>query len=345
MLQRLVFEASAITGAPIATVSLLLRNVQFFRAHVGLPADLAETRATDRCVSFCQVVAAERTALCVEDAELDERIPQTLVRTHGVRAYLGVPVFVDEQIVGTLCVIDTRPRAFSQEQRAALSALATGVTSRLGELAGRSTPADGLSRVTDEALRSCVTELDGGIVMARVSAVELESRLRALDRAIRDGDRTSLEVLADSSRAATDLSEALGALEETSRRAVAIVQAREQLDVAKRGATLDEAVHLAASLAGGVSWRWESNEVIRLIDQTSAVAALATSMSAIIKAGWPIEEAIELRAVDHSESIEFRVRSSTTAATAGAAALAASGIRHKSWAVGNELVIRIPAVG
>ena len=49
-LQGIVTEAAAATQSPIGLVSLVLDHTQFFRAHVGLPPELAATRSTDRDV-------------------------------------------------------------------------------------------------------------------------------------------------------------------------------------------------------------------------------------------------------------------------------------------------------
>ncbi len=53
-LQEIVKKAAAELHSPIALVSLVLDQVQFFKAHIGLPPVLATARGTHRDVSFCQ---------------------------------------------------------------------------------------------------------------------------------------------------------------------------------------------------------------------------------------------------------------------------------------------------
>ena len=76
-LQEIVKNASEELNSPIALVSLVLDQVQFFKAHIGLPPVLAEARGTHRDVSFCQFVVKDGEAFEVNDAENEPRIPPT----------------------------------------------------------------------------------------------------------------------------------------------------------------------------------------------------------------------------------------------------------------------------
>ena len=51
----------------------------------------------------------------VEDATREEELPQALVERYGVRAYLGIPVRIDQSVVGTLCVLDVEKRGFAPD--------------------------------------------------------------------------------------------------------------------------------------------------------------------------------------------------------------------------------------
>ncbi len=137
-LQALLEDAARATDAPIALVSLILDRVQLFRAHRGLPPDLAAAGATDRDVSFCQFVVEDEEMLAVEDAANEPRVPQTLVASHNVRAYLGAPIRVRGDVLGSLCVIHGEPRRFTTAERDALRALASRVSARLEALAAES---------------------------------------------------------------------------------------------------------------------------------------------------------------------------------------------------------------
>ncbi len=131
VLQSIVVDAASQVGTPIALVTLVLQNIQLFRAHHGLPDDLADVRATARDASFCQLVVRDDDLLEVSDAAEREDIPQELVERYGIRAYLGAPIHLAGQPLGSLCVIDTKPRNFTVEDRALLRMLAQEVDARI----------------------------------------------------------------------------------------------------------------------------------------------------------------------------------------------------------------------
>ena len=130
-LQELVKKAAADLNSPIALVSLVLDQVQFFKAHIGLPPVLASSRGTHRDVSFCQFVVRDGETFEVNDASNDPRIPQHVVKEYNIQAYLGVPIFVEENVMGSLCVLDTKKRGFSKEDHTSLNKLAKLVNGRL----------------------------------------------------------------------------------------------------------------------------------------------------------------------------------------------------------------------
>lgn len=133
-LDALCAEATRVTEAPIALVSLIMERVQFFRAGVGLPDDLATSLGTNRCESFCQFVVAEGRPFVVTDAHNDARVPQELVARYGIAAYVGAPVVVDGMVVGSLCAVDVKPRAFSETCIATLVELAHSTSAVLQRL-------------------------------------------------------------------------------------------------------------------------------------------------------------------------------------------------------------------
>ena len=79
-LQQAVENAARQLSTPIALVTLVLDQIQFFKAHYGLPPDLAAARGTRRDVSFCQFVVRDEQAFEVLDAPNDTRVPQHLVQ-------------------------------------------------------------------------------------------------------------------------------------------------------------------------------------------------------------------------------------------------------------------------
>jgi hypothetical protein len=133
-LQAVVAQVSSELKVPVSLVTLVLARAQLFRAAVGLPLELAAANATGRSFSFCQFVVDRKEPLVVEDATLDPSLPQHLVREFGIRAYAGMPVSVDGNVVGALCAIDTQPRAFAEGDLVLLERLAERVSLRLGAI-------------------------------------------------------------------------------------------------------------------------------------------------------------------------------------------------------------------
>ena len=133
-LQNIVRKAASDLSSPMALVSLVLDQIQFFKAFVGLPDTLAASRGTHRDASFCQFVVRDGKAFEVNDAPNDPRIPQHVVKEFNVQAYLGVPVLVEDVVVGSLCVLDTKKRGFSEEDKHNLHGLAALVNDRLEEI-------------------------------------------------------------------------------------------------------------------------------------------------------------------------------------------------------------------
>ncbi len=211
-LQTIVEELASELHAPIALVSLILRKTQYFRAHFGLPPDLTLTRATDRDVSFCQFVVRDGVRFEVSDAQRDERVPVELVRTYGIRAYIGQPVMIGACVVGSLCAIDMTPREFSEQDRAQLELLASRVSLRLGELARASTHV--ASAGLEIATRPVFAELRNALtpmILGAGSASVLLAELRVLAASVQLSD---MSVLRNTS-SHQSLSEAIAELTDT----------------------------------------------------------------------------------------------------------------------------------
>lgn len=130
-LQEIVQNAAKELNSPIALVSLVLDQVQFFKAHVGLPPVLANARGTHRDVSFCQFVVRDAEIFEVTDASNDPRIPKHVVKEYNIQSYLGIPIKVEQEVMGSLCVLDTKPRKFSKKEHISLKKLAELVNVRL----------------------------------------------------------------------------------------------------------------------------------------------------------------------------------------------------------------------
>ncbi|MBM7115519.1 PAS domain-containing protein [Archangium primigenium] len=112
--------------APIALISLVAEERQWFKAKVGLPG----VDETDRCISFCAHAIERDELFLIEDAHADARFAANpLVLGHPfIRFYAGVPLrTTDGYALGTLCVIDQRPRTLTALQRRSLLGLSRQV--------------------------------------------------------------------------------------------------------------------------------------------------------------------------------------------------------------------------
>lgn len=129
---RIARLASAILTAPVATVTLIDRDRQFYKACLGLPEPLSTLRETPLEFSFCRHTIALGTPLVIGDTFSDPRVAtMRAVTDYGVRAYAGVPLMVDEQAVGTLCVMDMSPRQWTEGEIKVLSDLAAMVMTEI----------------------------------------------------------------------------------------------------------------------------------------------------------------------------------------------------------------------
>jgi len=121
--------AAAAFGVPIALVSLVDSERQWFKSRVGL-----EVCETPRSLAFCSHAIALDEMLVVEDTHLDERFAGhgLVLDAPFIRFYAGQPVYsLDGQPLGTLCVIDTHPRRFGDGERLMLRDLAHMVQDEL----------------------------------------------------------------------------------------------------------------------------------------------------------------------------------------------------------------------
>ena len=123
---RLTRLATEILQAPISLVSLVEETRQYFKSCVGLPEPWATQRETPLTHSFCQHVVADAAPLIISDATQHPLVRDNLaIRDLGVVAYLGIPLTTSTGIVlGSFCVIDTHPRAWTKKEIALLTELA-----------------------------------------------------------------------------------------------------------------------------------------------------------------------------------------------------------------------------
>ena len=118
---RIVGFAAAEFAVPIALISLVDRNRQWFKARHGL--DVCET---GRDISFCGHALAPGDLLVIEDTHADDRFADNPLVTGAphIRFYTGAPLrLAGGHAVGTLCLIDQVPRTFDATDHAILRTL------------------------------------------------------------------------------------------------------------------------------------------------------------------------------------------------------------------------------
>ncbi|MEM1414470.1 MAG: ATP-binding protein [Myxococcota bacterium] len=125
---RVTQLAAHLFEMPIALVSLVDTERQWFKARVGLAA-----RETPREDAFCAWTIHGDDVLTVPDAAADPRFAEhpLVVGEPNIRFYAGAPLKSEAGALGTLCVIDRKPRTFADADRTTLEHLAAIVTEAL----------------------------------------------------------------------------------------------------------------------------------------------------------------------------------------------------------------------
>jgi len=121
--------AAHVCGTPIALITLVDADRQWFKARVGLSVS-----ETARSVSFCAHAIEQTDLFVIRDATRDVRFSSNPFVTDepNVRFYAGAPLVTpDGHALGTICVVDKVPRDLTTEQREALEALRRQVMAQL----------------------------------------------------------------------------------------------------------------------------------------------------------------------------------------------------------------------
>lgn len=215
---RFTALASKIIGAPVALISLVDEDRQFFKSQIGLPDPWAIERETPLSHSFCQHVVATQDALIVEDAREHDLVrTNKAIRDLGVIAYAGIPLSAPGgQTIGSFCAIDTRPRKWTDTEIEILTSLAQAVSTEIH-----------LRMVTEQLqenytnLRQAETQRDEMVHMLvhdlRTPLSSLFGGLQALEVLIENPDAEQRRMLDISLRGAKALTEMVNTILDISR--------------------------------------------------------------------------------------------------------------------------------
>jgi diguanylate cyclase (GGDEF)-like protein len=163
----LVELAVELLGMKIGFVSIIDQDRQWFRAQCGYPAT-----ETPREHAFCAHTIMGADLLIVEDATLDERFAANplVAGEPNIRFYAGAPLLVAPDIgVGSLCVIDDKPRRLSEQAQHTLRRLADVATALL------------LSHQNAREMTAIAAELEAKHLETREQAARLAAQTRALE--------------------------------------------------------------------------------------------------------------------------------------------------------------------
>ncbi|QSQ26120.1 GAF domain-containing protein [Pyxidicoccus parkwayensis] len=180
---------------PVSLVTLLDKDRQFFKSCSGLPPPWCDVRQTPLTHSFCIHVVATRQPLVIEDARKDPMLRENLaVDQLGVVAYAGYPLKTPSgEVLGTLCAIDTGPRAWTKDDLAILEDLATSAMTEIELRATREL--EGQARAAEAARASAEAARQRFALLAELSGALAEQP--DLGRALTLAVRLSVPLVAD----------------------------------------------------------------------------------------------------------------------------------------------------
>ncbi len=153
--------ATRLLDVPVALLSLVDDNRQFFKSAVGLGGEVGEARETPLTHSFCQHVVTSGVPLIIEDTSAHPAVcDNPAIKDYGVASYVGFPIRdTDGFVLGSFCVIDGKVRSWSDSDLALLEDLAglvmTEIALRQRNLALQNAHAraEELARTAEESAR------------------------------------------------------------------------------------------------------------------------------------------------------------------------------------------------
>lgn len=173
---RITRLVQSVLHVPVALVTLIDADRQFFLSHCGLPDAVAAARGTPLSYSFCKHVVNRDEALVINDARTNPLVSDNpAVCELGVIAYLGVPMRdANGMVLGSLCAIDTHARQWTSRDVELLTSFSRQLTAEMG-LRAQSLRLAGevLERRDTESTRRTMHRLDIHELRAPLSAMLL----------------------------------------------------------------------------------------------------------------------------------------------------------------------------
>ncbi len=166
-LTELLEEVAKVCGVPMALITFILADRQWFKAHTGLGGRILEERGTPISSSFCRHVVDAQAPLIVPDAVIHPLFAKNDLVTSGVvRGYAGVPILgASGKVFGTLCVLDSKPMKLAPAKLEALWLLARRVAGELELRTGAAAPVTATLPVSIAAAAPLIEALDAGILL------------------------------------------------------------------------------------------------------------------------------------------------------------------------------------
>jgi predicted PurR-regulated permease PerM/GAF domain-containing protein len=129
MFDRLATSLARSFDAPIVLITAADGERHFWEAQCGLPEEALSSVGAERDGCVCnKVVSADQVVIIADVAEEERFAEDPFLRAHGIRFCAAAPLTdQDREVVGSLCVLDTRPRQITEKQRETLISVAESV--------------------------------------------------------------------------------------------------------------------------------------------------------------------------------------------------------------------------
>ncbi len=300
VLQQIAVDATTFSGIPICAVTLVLNQIQYFKAHIGLPPELAISRATDRCSSLCQFVVETEKPFIIEDTNLHPELPQELIKPYNIVSYFGFPVTVSGKVVGSLCLIDVKKNSLSEDLRARMLELADKAGQHLQSLKKGMTGEQILLEKASVPALSEIRNILAALTLASGRSAQLSEQMNPIFFLLQEFSQKKLTAdellrgivsLQDTVRSYQKIPTLLKLIQNSVHRMSGAIYGLEGALILKPGAmnceikdilnASENLSHHLTKLVGGVSWQ-SANERYRLkVPQNLAITLLGSLLTSI----------------------------------------------------------------